>query len=65
LSFAVSLEDSVVVEVDEALGEVPADAESDDVEDEERGHRIKKHFGALQNVQSPERLQADINLSTY
>ncbi len=54
-----------MVEVDEALGEVPADAESDDVEDEERGHRIKKHFGALQNVQSPERLQADINLSTY
>ncbi len=49
-----ALKHSVVVEVDEAFRKIPTHAESDDVENGQRCHRVQENFGPLQNIQSAE-----------
>ena len=47
-----------MIKVDEALGQVPADADGHDVEDQERGHWNQERLGPLENVQGSERTKA-------
>jgi hypothetical protein len=51
----VFLEHPVVVEVHKALGEVPADAKSDDVKNGEGSHRVQEHLRSFKNIQSSEK----------
>jgi len=50
------LKHSVVVKVDEAFRQVPSDAECDDVEDDQRCHRVQENFCPLQNIESAENI---------
>ena len=50
-----------MVKVDEAFRQVPSDAECDDVEDDQRCHRVQENFCPLQNIESAENIVKLLN----